>query len=92
MSMKSARDRPSSNLGFNLQTSESKPPRDRSQQAVAQQHHYAQGSGKADRAHPLGAPLHNSFFNLPQSSGNTGNQTMVVSNKLLKQSRQQAHQ
>ena len=35
LSMKSARDRPSSNLGFNLQVSESnKPPRDRSQQAL----------------------------------------------------------
>lgn len=41
LSMKSARDRPSSNLGFTLQTSEAKPPRDRSQQAVG---HYQQAA------------------------------------------------
>ena len=92
LSMKSARDRPSSNLGFNLQTTESKPPRDRSQQAIAQHHHGGAASGKADRsnqqmANPLGQPLRNSFFNLTGGEGvqrQAVNQTMVVPNKMFK--------
>ena len=92
LSMKSARDRPSSNLGFNLQASEQKPPRDRSQQNTGhpQQSTYPLGgaaSGKTERHsnNPIGVPLHNSFFNISVSERSAvGNQTMVVPNKHFK--------
>ena len=102
--MKSARDRPSSNMGFNLQTSESKPPRDRSQQAIGYQqqqqphgYHHGAVSGKADRHNnnPIGAPLQNSFFNVSGSNNERGapSQTMgVVPNKIFKVKQPNQHQ